>query len=104
MTTPHAEHAAVPRPPLASVRPPADPRPAADLSSATGIELDSHGVRIRFGDQPNQTVPASWAEAMLRCLIGRNHALFGSLMVEASTGQSLETRRRTPKTSDNEHD
>jgi hypothetical protein len=54
-------------------------------------DLDELGGRIPFGDRLNQTVPASWASAMLVMLRDREPQLFVALMGEAATGYRSET-------------
>jgi hypothetical protein len=55
----------------------------AEMSTA---DLDDLGARIPFGPRPNQTMPASWAASILTMLAERQPALFGGLMLEATTG------------------
>lgn len=57
-------------------------------------ELDELGARIPFGPRPNQTMPASWAAAVLTMLAERNPAQFGSYLTEATTGYRAEVRQR----------
>jgi hypothetical protein len=56
--------------------------------------LDALGVRIPFGEKPNESVPASWAAAMLGLLRDRDVDLFVSIMGEVVTGHRMEPKSR----------
>lgn len=60
--------------------------------STTAAEADELDVRVSFGDLPNQTIPVSWAETMLRLLRGRQPSLFVELMGEAATGYRVAVK------------
>ena len=42
--------------------------------------------RIRFGPNPNQSVPAEWAERMLTELASSKRTVFGTLLSRAAIG------------------
>jgi hypothetical protein len=52
--------------------------------------------RIPFGDRPNQMMPASWAEAILRDMFEHNRPLFGKYLQSAVTGIEVTARGRKP--------
>lgn len=54
--------------------------------ATTVDELDEMEVRIPFGPRPNQTMPASWAAAMLSLWRERHPAQFGKTLAEVVTG------------------
>jgi hypothetical protein len=72
--------------------PSAGPAPYS-LAALEAGELDTAGARIRFGDRPNQTMPASWAADVLTKLADRHPAQFGQLLTEAATGIAPPPRR-----------
>lgn len=51
-------------------------------------------LRIPFGDQPNQTLPAAWAEGMLRELFETDRARFGRILQSYVTGIRAATPGR----------
>jgi hypothetical protein len=61
----------------------ADPRPADEPS-------------VRFGDLPNQVMPASWAEAFLREIFTSNPVQFGKVLAVIVTGVPVAARGRRP--------
>lgn len=92
------------RPPAAPARrtPPDHAAPAPySLGAADADELDALGVRIRFGDRDNQTMPASWAAGVLAGLVGRNPVLFGQLLAEVATGTARKPRAVKPRAARN---
>lgn len=74
-----------------------------DDRGATVSDLDELGARIPFGNLPNQTVPASWAAAILTMLRDRHTDLFVALMGEAATGYRTEKAARGRKTAADGH-
>lgn len=53
-------------------------------------------LRIPFGDQPNQTLPASWAEGMLRELFETDRQRFGRILQSYVTGTRANAPGRKP--------
>ena len=64
------------------------PTVAGDLAA-----LDELG-RIPFGPRPNQTMPPSWASAILTLLAERKPEEFGKLLTEVITGHRAGTPGR----------
>ncbi len=44
--------------------------------------------RVRFGDRPSQTMPAEWAEVMLKAFAAEHPLQFGKLLARAALGDS----------------
>lgn len=58
-------------------------------------DLDELGARIPFGSRPNQTMPPSWAAAMLTLLAERHQPVFSALLGEVVIGyRAPETGKR----------
>ena len=57
---------------------------------------DGAEPRVAFGDQPNQTMPLSWASGMLRDLFASDRARFGRLLAGYVTGIEQPARGRKP--------
>lgn len=53
---------------------------------------------IKFGDRPNQVMPTSWAEAILRDLFINDPARFGRYLQKAVVGVDAPARGRRPAT------
>lgn len=52
--------------------------------------------RISFGQRDNQSVPVSWAEAMLTELADTNPRVFGEVLQRAALGDRAPAKRGRP--------
>lgn len=50
--------------------------------------------RIPFGDGPAQSIPADWAEPLLRILYMENRDRFGAAVGQLVSGTAYNARRR----------
>lgn len=57
-----------------------------DQANQNGQPEQTPELRIPFGDQPNQTLPAAWAEGILRELFEHHRPQFGRLLSSYVTG------------------
>jgi hypothetical protein len=65
----------------------------------TRIPLDlvpDEPARVRFGDQPNQTMPHDWAEKFLRIVYTEHPGVFRSTLPRCAGLPAQEPKRRRP--------
>lgn len=58
-------------------------------------KIDEMGIRIPFGDLPNQTLPATIMAAMMADIMATHHGVFSAALVKALTGHEAEAPRAT---------
>lgn len=58
-------------------------------------KADEMGIRVPFGNLPNQTCLVSIAAAMLTDIMATHHAVFSDALVKAMTGHAAEAPKST---------
>jgi hypothetical protein len=70
----------------------------AEAAQALNGELITEPARVRFGDQPNQTMPHDWAEQFLRIVYTEHPGVFRSTLPRCAglPAEEPKTTRRRP--------